>query len=45
MRRMRISQFMPVIRRSGVIASVQHSSTSVHVPVERVTNSSGFAPN
>ncbi len=41
---MRISQFMPVSRRSGVTASVQHSSTSVHVPVERVTNSSGLAP-
>ncbi len=45
MRRSRASTCQPVIRRSGVTASVTHSITSVQVPVERVTNSTGLAPS
>ena len=45
MRRRRCSQFQPVRRRAGVTASVMQRKTSVQVPVDRVTNSTGFAPS
>ncbi len=44
-RRKRASAVKPVIRHTGVIASVMHRYTSVHSPVERVMNSIGFAPS
>ena len=45
MRRTRCSQFQPLRRRAGVIASVMQRKTRVQVPVDRVTNSTGLAPS
>src|SRR5713226_4015905 len=44
MRRKRVSQFNPVVRRKGVTASEISRKTSVRIPVVRVTNSKGLAP-
>src|SRR5436190_15565609 len=43
MRRKRIRAFQPVIRRSGVIASVMQRNRSVQMPVSLVRSLRGFA--
>ena len=42
-RRNRIVPFQPVIRRSGVIASVMQRRRSVHTPVSLVISARGLA--